>query len=68
MVGLFFSCDFDLYFDTLVQSDAPSTDETLDSRVSAVESAKAFIAGGFGGVSAVLVGEFLRFSSQRSQS
>lgn len=34
-------------------SDAPAAEE---SRGSAVESAKSFIAGGFGGVAAVLVG------------
>jgi hypothetical protein len=44
-----------LHADTISQSsEAPAVEETKNS---AIDNAKSFIAGGFGGVSAVLVGE-----------
>ena len=50
-----------LYAQTdLLQSDAPAAEETrLNPKNAAVEQAKSFISGGFGGVSAVLVGSFI---------
>lgn len=39
-------------------SEAPAADESTRSTTSAAESAKSFIAGGFGGVCAVLVGMY----------
>ncbi|KAF9056526.1 mitochondrial carrier domain-containing protein [Panaeolus papilionaceus] len=47
------------------QSDAPAAEET---RVSAAESVKSFIAGGFGGVSAVLVGHPFDLTKTRLQT
>lgn len=48
------------------QSDAPVAEET--NRGSAAESVKSFVSGGFGGVSAVLVGKFFRQISVQSST
>jgi len=51
-----------------MSSETPAAEETLDNRVSAAESAKAFIAGGFGGVAAVLVGHPFDLTKTRLQT
>lgn len=49
---------------TFIQSDAPAAEETTPKVVAknaAMDQAKAFIAGGFGGTCAVLVGMFILY-------
>ncbi|KAF9479727.1 carnitine/acyl carnitine carrier [Pholiota conissans] len=53
---------------TVVGGLAPAAEETIRSTTSAAESAKSFIAGGFGGVCAVLVGHPFDLTKTRMQT
>ncbi|KAF7985326.1 hypothetical protein HWV62_6519 [Athelia sp. TMB] len=70
MVRLIFQNRDILYAQTdPLQSDAPAAEETrLNPKNAAVEQAKSFISGGFGGVSAVLVGHPFDLTKTRLQT